>query len=137
MNKVSLIGRLTKDIELRYTANTQKAMAKFTLAVNRLKREDGADFINCIAWGKTAEIMEKYVKKGHLIGITGRIHTGSYEKDGHKVYTTDVMVEGMEFLERREKESNPAPKPTPEPTPEPVEEEIPEGFEYLEDDIPF
>lgn len=133
MNKVSLIGRLTKDIELRYTANTQKAMARFTLAVNRLKKEDGADFINCIAWGKTAEIMEKYVKKGHLIGITGRIQTGSYEKDGHKVYTTDVMVEGMEFLERREKESNPAPKPTPEP----VEEEIPDGFEYLEEDIPF
>ena len=137
MNKVSLIGRLTKDIDLRYTANTQKAMARFTLAVNRLKKEDGADFINCIAWGKTAEIMEKYVKKGHLIGITGRIQTGSYEKDGHKVYTTDVMVEGMEFLERREKESNPAPKPTPEPTPEPVEEEIPDGFEYLEEDIPF
>lgn len=125
MNKVNLIGRVTKDIECRYTASTQKAVARFTLAVNRARREDGADFISCIAWGKTAEIMEKYVKKGHQIGVSGRIQTGSYDKDGHKVYTTDVVVEEMEFLEKRQSSS------------QPKEEYVPEGYSALDEDLPF
>lgn len=100
MNKVNLIGRTTKDIDLKYT-QTQIAVARFTLAINRRKKDDGADFIPCTAWGKTAEIMDKYVKRGDRIGIAGRIQTGSYEKDGHKHYTTDVIVEDLELLESK------------------------------------
>ena len=129
MNKVQLIGRTTKDIECRYTSKTQKAVANFTLAVNRMRKDDGADFISCIAWGKTAELMEKFVKKGNLVGISGRIQTGSYEKDGHKFYTTDVIVEEMEFLEKRQSSSS--------QTPQETNEEVPEGFAYLNEDLPF
>lgn len=126
MNKTVLIGRTTKDIECKYTPKTQKAVARFTLAVNRMRKEDGADFISCVAWGKTAELLEKYVKKGHMVGISGRIQTGSYEKDGHKFYTTDVVVEEMEFLEKKQD------KPQT-----PQDEEVPEGFAYLDDELPF
>ena len=101
MNKVQLIGRVTKDIEIRYTQN-QKAFARFTLAVNRPKKDE-ADFISCTAWGKTAEIMEKYVHKGDRVGITGRIQTSTYEKDGQRLYKTEVIVEELEFLENRQR----------------------------------
>ena len=104
MNKVILIGRTTKDIDLRYT-NSEKAVAQFTLAVNR-RNKDEADFIRCIAWEKTAEVMEKYVKKGHRISIVGHIQTGSYEKDGQRIYTTDVVVENLEFLETKSQENS-------------------------------
>ena len=105
MNKVQLIGRTTKDIEVRYTSGqSQMAVAHFNLAISRRKNKDEADFISCTAFGKTAENMEKYVKKGHRVGIVGHIQTGSYEKDGHKVYTTDVIVEEMEFLEPKHQE---------------------------------
>lgn len=133
MNKWHGIGRTTKDIELRYTTGaSQMAVARFTLAVNRRKRQDGtqeADFISCIAWGKTAEIMEKYVHKGDQIGIVGRIQTGSYDKDGHKVYTTDVVVEELEFLEKKKDSTQGGSGPT--------QSEIPEGFSMLDEDIPF
>lgn len=97
MNKVVLIGRTTSDIELRYTTN-QTAVTRFNLAVDRRTKEDGTDFITCKAWGKTAELLEKYINKGDRIGIEGRIETGSYEKDGRKIYTTEVVVESIEFL---------------------------------------
>ena len=125
MNKVFLIGRVTTDIEVKYTAKTQKAVTRFNLAVNRLKKDDGSDFINCIAWGKTAENMEKYVRKGNKIAIAGRIQTGSYEKDGHKYYTTEVSCEDIEFLETKKSGSD---KPEREPVPE---------FAYVQEDIPF
>lgn len=99
MNKVFLIGRLTNDPELRENENSK--MAKFTLAVNRLK--EGADFINCIAWNKTAEVISKYFKKGSQLALEGRINTGSYEKDGKKVYTTDIIVENITFIGSKEK----------------------------------
>lgn len=118
MNKVFLIGRLTKDIELRYTAS-QTAVAKFTLAVGRKKDKDHSDFIGCIAYGKTAEIMERYVRKGHRIGIVGHIQTGSYERNEQKIYTTDVIVDEMEFLEPKAKT------------------ETPEGFAQIEEDVPW
>ena len=102
MNKVFLIGRTTKDIELRYTSSN-KALTYFTLAVNRLK-SDGADFIRCIAWEKTAELLEKYVKKGNRISVIGHIQTSTFEKDGEKKYNTDVVVETIEFLESKPKE---------------------------------
>ena len=107
MNKVELVGRLTRDPEVRYTqGENASAIARFTIAVNRrFKNDDGnydADFINCVAFGKSAEFIEKYFGKGMAIGITGRIQTGSYtNKDGVKVYTTDVIVEESEFVESK------------------------------------
>lgn len=107
MNKVELVGRLTRDPEVRYTqGENASAIARFSVAVNRrFKNNEGnyeADFINCVAFGKAAEFIEKYFKKGMAIGITGRIQTGSYtNKDGVKVYTTDVVVEESEFVESK------------------------------------
>src|SRR5574344_3138647 len=109
MNKVQLVGRLTKDPEIRYSqGENATATARFSLAVNRrFKNAEGnydADFINCVAFGKTAEFVEKYFKKGMAIGVTGRIQTGSYtNKEGQKVYTTDVVVEETEFVESKNK----------------------------------
>ena len=107
MNKVQLVGRLTRDPEIRYSqGENATATARFSVAVNRrFKNAEGnydADFINCVAFGKSAEFVEKYFKKGMAIGLTGRIQTGSYtNKDGQKVYTTDVVVEETEFVESK------------------------------------
>lgn len=98
MNKVILTGRATKDITLSYTAS-QKPFVRFTLAVNRW--DDKSDFISCVAWNKVAELITKYVKKGHRVGVIGRIQTGSYDKNGQKIYTTDVVVDELEFLQTR------------------------------------
>ena len=104
MNKVILIGRLTRDPEVRYSqGDNATAIARFSLAVNRkFKNAEGnydADFPNCIAFGKTAEFVEKYFHKGDMIALIGRLQTGSYtNKDGVKVYTTDVVVEEVEFV---------------------------------------
>ena len=109
MNKVVIIGRFTRDPEIKYTTGENAtATARFSLAVNRrFKNKEGnydADFINCVAFGKTAEFIEKYFTKGMAIGITGRIQTGSYtNKEGQKVYTTDVVVEETEFVESKNK----------------------------------
>lgn len=102
MNKTLLIGRTTKDPDIRYTQSEQPmTIARFNLAVDRRFKKDGeqsADFISCVAFGKTAEFIEKYVFKGTKIAVEGRIQTGSYtNKDGNKVYTTDVVVEQVEF----------------------------------------
>lgn len=99
MNNVILIGRLTSDPELKQ--NEKYTQCKFTLAVNRLK--EGADFISCIAWNKQAELINKYLHKGNQVAIEGRIQTGSYEKDGVKHYTTDVIVQGLNFIGSNEK----------------------------------
>lgn len=96
MNKVLISGRLTKDVELRYSNDT--AVARFTVAVNRNKEE--TDFIPCVAFGKSAETIDKYCIKGSRIVVDGRIQTGSYvKKDGTKVYTTDVIVERQEIID--------------------------------------
>jgi single-strand DNA-binding protein len=100
MNNVSLIGRLTKDVEERRTQNGTP-VASFTLAVDRRKKEDGADFINCIAWDKAAETIAKYVHKGDLFGVTGYIQTRNYEKDGRMNYVTEVVTTSFQFLERK------------------------------------
>ena len=98
MNKVILIGRLTKDPELRYAAGSGTAVCRFTVAINRQFKKDETDFINCVAFGKTAEFIEKYFKQGSKAVVAGRIQTGSYtNKDGNKVYTTDVVVEEIDF----------------------------------------
>ena len=99
MNKVILIGRLTKDPELRFTPGTGNAVTRFTLAVNRHMKKEEADFINCVAFGKTGEAIAQYLTKGRSLAITGNIRTGSYDaKDGTKRYTTDVIVESFEFI---------------------------------------
>ena len=106
MNKVILMGRLTRDPEVRYSQGEQAtAIARYTLAVDRRFKRDGdqtADFIGCVAFGKLGEFAEKYLRKGTKVVVTGRIQTGSYtNKDGQKVYTTDVVVEEQEFAESK------------------------------------
>ena len=106
MNKVILMGRLTRDPEVRYGGANNSAVARFSLAVDRRFKREGddqtADFINCVAFGKTAEFLEKYARKGTKFVVEGRIQTGSYtNKDGQKVYTTDVVVEQQEFAESK------------------------------------
>ena len=128
MNSVCLTGRLTRDPEVRY--KDELAIARFSLAVARPKQsghEATSDFPNIICFGRTAEMVEKYITKGRLIGITGRIQTGNYtDKDGKKVYTTDVVAEKIDFLESKPKEDREE------------QTKIPEGFEKLEEtDIPF
>ena len=110
MNKVILLGRLTRDPEVRYTnGDKPMAIARYTLAVDRrFKREgqDNADFIPCAAFGKAGEFVEKYCKKGTKLAVTGRIQTGSYtNRDGQKVYTTEIVVEEQEFAESKAAQS--------------------------------
>lgn len=104
MNNVNLIGRLTKDVDLRYT-QSGLAVGRFSVAIDRPKKDgqdNGADFPNCVAYGKTAENLANYVHKGEMVGVTGCIRTGSYTgKDGRKVYTTDVSVASVKFLNSR------------------------------------
>lgn len=132
MNKVILIGRTTKEPEVRYSTTkdgNQMAIARYTLAIDRRGKDAGTDFISCVAFGKQGEFAEKYLKKGMKIAAVGRLQTGSYEKDGKKVYTTDVVVEEHEFCEAKgEAKEEPAP---------PAQEnflDIPEGIEA---ELPF
>ena len=111
MNKVILMGRLTRDPEVRYSAGENAlAIARYTLAVDRRFRRDGeatADFINCVSFGRTAEFAEKYYRQGLKIVDSGRIQTGSYtNRDGQKVYTTEVVVEEQEFAESKSASDN-------------------------------
>ena len=146
MNKVILMGRLTRDPEIRYTQNENSTcIANYTLAVDRRFKRQGeeqtADFIRCVAMGKGGEFAEKYLHQGTKIVVEGRIQTGSYtNKDGNKVYTTDVMVESQEFAESKsasqQNENSQSSAPTrPNPTsasndgflniPDGIEEELP------------
>ena len=133
MNSVQLIGRLTRDPEIRYT-DGGASIARFVLAVDRrFKQENGADadFINIVSFGKTAEFIEKYFHKGMKITLNGRIQTGSYtDKDGKKVYTTDVVAENVEFCESKGTSSNnDAPAPASDgdfmSVPDGIDEELP------------
>ena len=109
MNKVMLIGRITRDPELRYTSSNIPSV-RFTLAVNRpfenQNGERGTDFINIVVWRKQAENVKKYVSKGSLVAVEGRIQTGSYEKDGQRIYTTDVVADNVQFLESKAQSQN-------------------------------
>lgn len=138
MNKVILIGRLTADPDIRYT-QYGKAVGTYTLAVDRrvANGEQKADFIRCQCWEKKAEFAEKYLKKGIKIAITGRIQTGSYtDKDGKKVYTTDVVVEDQEFAESKaaSEEGVPDPRKLQEEAPDDGFMNIPDA---LEEELPF
>ena len=120
MNRVILMGRLVRDPEVRYTQDS-KAIAKFTIAVDRTKREE-ADFISCTAFGKNGEFAEKYLHKGTKIALEGRWQTGTYEnKDGQKVYTNDCIVDHMEFAESKKDQND-------------CFVNVPEG---IEDELPF
>ena len=146
MNKVILMGRLTRDPEVRYSAGENAlAIARYTLAVDRRFRRDGeasADFISCVSFGRTAEFAEKYFRQGLKIAVTGRIQTGSYtNKDGVKVYTTEVIVEEQEFAESRaESEANrgmyqqSAPSPAPSAPAGDGFMNIPDG---IDEELPF
>lgn len=143
MNKVILMGRLTRDPEVRYSSgDNQMAIARYSLAVDRRrgKNDDqpSADFINCVAFGRSAEFAEKYFHKGLKISVVGRIQTGSYtNKDGQKVYTTDVVVEEQEFAESKAASGNAgnsAPAGNPEPSNGDGFMNIPDG---IDEELPF
>lgn len=138
MNKVTLMGRLTRDPEVHYASGDNLAIARYTLAVDRRFRRDGeatADFINCVTFGRAAEFAEKYLRQGTKIAVSGRIQTGSYtNRDGHKVYTTEVVVDEQEFAEGKNAGSgNSHPQPAPETDPDGFMN-IPEG---IEEEMPF
>ena len=151
MNKVILMGRLTRDPEIRYSAGENStAVARYTLAVDRRFRRDSdqtADFIGCVAFGKSAEFAEKYFHQGIKICVTGRIQTGSYtNRDGQKVYTTDVVVEDQEFAESKaaSAENMMARQPQPmqaAPMPTPGETSSAAGFlnipDGIDEELPF
>lgn len=133
MNNVVLMGRLTKDPDIRVatTGGEELKVARFTLAVDRRFKKDGeqaADFISCVSFGKTAEFIGKYGKKGTKFIVEGRIQTGSYtNKDNQKIYTTDVVVESVEFAESKKEEANNPPADS-------------DGFvnvDFKDDELPF
>lgn len=134
MNKVELLGRLTRDPDIRYSNSEESiAVARFNLAVERRHRKDGqieADFISCVAFGRSAEFAEKYLHKGTKIVLVGRIQTGNYtNQDGQKIYTTDVVAEEMYFAESKKEGSDGRSEPTDENgfmnIPEGIDEELP------------
>lgn len=150
MNKVILMGRLTRNPDIRYSqGENSMAVARFTIAVDRRFKRDGAqtaDFISCVAFGKTAEFFEKYVKQGTKLCIEGRIQTGSYERNGQKVYTTDVVVENAEFAESKGASSVASAAPAPQAQPQqqyqqpsqpqqPAPEAASEGFMSIPDGL--
>jgi single-strand DNA-binding protein len=153
MNRVILMGRLTRDPEVRYsTGDSATAIARYTLAVDRRFHRDGeatADFISCTVFGRGAEFAEKYLHQGTKIVVTGRIQTGSYtNRDGQKVYTTDVIVEDQEFAESKAaaensgyaRQSAPAPRAAA-PMPAPSQASAGDGFmnipDGIDEELPF
>lgn len=149
MNKVILMGRLTRDPEVRYSqGESSTAIARFSLAVDRRFKRQGeadADFINCVAFGKTAEFAERYLKQGTKVAAVGRIQTGSYtNKEGQKVYTTDVVVEEVEFAESKGASENrtggmdlgfqPTSRPAPSQAAGDGFMDIPDG---IDEELPF
>ncbi len=132
MNSVILIGRLTKDVELKYIPSSEMAVATFTLAIDRpvgQGKEKQTDFPRITVFGKQAENCEKFISKGKMVGVSGRLQTGSYkDKDGKTVYTTDVIADRVEFLSPKDEDIKPS------ESPKPVEQIS--GFQMLEDDDP-
>ena len=152
MNHVILIGRLAREPELSYTPNTQTATCRFTIAVDRPRRDgqdQGADFIRITVWGRQAETCDRYLRKGRQVAVQGRIQTGSYKnRNGETVYTTDVVADRVEFLGGGQQQSQ------PRESAEQIEkkaanmllnqaaqqasfDDLPDTFQAAEDDIPF
>lgn len=145
MNKVILLGRLARDPETRYGgANDSMAVCRYTLAVDKKFKKDGeatADFINCISFGKSAEFADKYFTKGLRVAVSGRIQTGSYtNRDGQKVYTTDVVVEEHEIAQSRSEASNQQ-ESNRQPEISPYGKDKDNGFmnipDGIDDELPF
>ena len=140
MNTVNLVGRLTKDPELRYTTSGI-ATVRFTIAVNRQFKTEGqsdTDFINCVAWRKTAENLANFQKKGNLIGVDGRIQTGNYEgQDGKRVYTTDVLAESIQFYDKKSDGQNAAQQNNYQQQNTKQRKEEGNPFRVEESDLPF
>lgn len=143
MNKVCLMGRLTREPDTRYSRGDDSMMiARYTLAVDRIRKREGeatADFIRCVAFGKQAEFAGKYFRQGTKIAISGRIQTGSYvNRDGNKVYTTDIVVEDQEFAEGKKVSEQRQGQQEPPVSEMPVDAEgfmtIPEG---IDEELPF
>lgn len=146
MNKVILMGRLTRDPDVRYTTGENPlAIARYTLAVDRRFHKDGeltADFISCVVFGRAAEFAEKYFRQGLKITISGRIQTGSYtNREGQKVYTTEIVVEEQEFAESKSSGDNGADYYPPKQTPPPAPADGADGFmnipDGIEEELPF
>ena len=147
MNKVILMGRITRDAEIRYTQGEKStAIARFSLAVDRRFKKDNdeqnTDFISCIAFGKIAEFLEKFGRKGTKFVVDGRIQTGSYNnKDGQKVYTTDVVVENIEFAESKNSSGSGGSTNQPAPAPAPSSSSAGDGFmnipDGIDEELPF
>lgn len=132
MNVVIMIGRLTRDPETRYIPESETAICTFTLAIDRDGKDKGADYPKITCFGKTAENCERFLSKGRMVAVRGKITTGSYKnKEGQTVYTTEVTADRVQFLERSDKQHK--------PEDENQDPQIPEGFQALEDDddIPF
>ena len=141
MNRVILIGRSTKDADVRYSQGDKPmAIARISIAVDRKFKQEGqptADFINCIAFGKTAEVIEKYVVKGTKIAVVGHIQTGSYtNKDGATVYTTDVVADRVEFLEWGDRPQGQSQSYGQSQMASSFDD-APAGFSAIDEDIPF
>ena len=140
MNNVILIGRLTRDPELRYTTS-QMAVATFTLAIDRpvkAGKEKEADFPRVTVFGKTAENCEKYLAKGRMVAVQGSIQTGSYEdKDGKRVYTTDVIANRVEFLEWGDRPQSNTPANSGAQASNFNASDVPDDFQALDEDVPF
>ena len=154
MNSVELIGRLTRDPEVRYTSGSQTAVATFTIAIDRPQRQDGGekqtDFPRITVFGRQAETCEKYLKKGRLVAIQGRIQTGSYQnKNGDTVYTTDVVANRVEFIDwggqqngqgyqrsNDYQQTQKAPVQQSQPASQP-DDDMPDSFEAIDEDVPF
>lgn len=146
MNKVILMGRLTRDPDVRYsTGENPLEIARYTLAVDRRLHKDGeatADFISCVVFGRAAEFAEKYFRQGLKITISGRIQTGSYtNREGQKVYTTEIVVEEQEFAESKSSGDNGAAYYPPKQTPPPAPADSADGFmsipDGIEEELPF
>lgn len=135
MNSVILIGRLTSDPSLSYTAGTNTAVASFRLAVNRDTKDGGTDFIQCKVFGAQADNLQKWKHKGDEVAVIGRIETGSYtKKDGTKVYTTEVVCNRVEYTHGSKHNAEPEERPELRTF---EEGELPDTFAQLDDDIPF
>ena len=129
MNGFNGIGRLTRDPDVRYNPNTQVAVARFTIAIDSGYGDNKrTDFPSIVVFGKMAELVEKYLKKGSQVAVQGRLQTGSYEKDGVRHYTTDIIASNIKFLAKPKQDSN---------TSSSEQNDIPEGFAMIDEEFPF
>ena len=130
MNSFSGIGRLTRDPDVRYNPNTQVAVARFTIAIDSGYGDNKrTDFPSIVVFGNMAEVVEKYLKKGSQVAVQGRLQTGSYEKNGVRHYTTDIIASNIEFLGKPKQDSNDSSNRE--------QNDIPEGFAMIDEEFPF